>query len=448
MSGSAHRLIARCDLPGYQPQNWCCVCGKATLKTQYVSCDEETCRNLCHSSCLGDTPVFKCSYTEQLRLQANILDPVSYISVEPDTPPLPLQDDSGKSQWESLEKVELISLVEKLTEEASKQNCIIKSLQKDQDLIIQHRDAFATALRVADRLIASKQRQAQVATRSQAVSALAETIDEHWESVCQQSESWRTWWRSGNPQQLRYTATVSPPTLKSPARESSHSDTAADPAPVLPVTPTATQSDKDSSVQTVATQRVYNSSTTTVNGVNRGASVRPRTSPQPTSGGDKRKKKSRRVAQEDTKREASEEQRTQQAAKQPRKQDRAKACDYCSRRGHTSATCYVRTDELRQERLIKRILTAERHTAAHYPPPATPQSTHPLTRLQSLSQPRPPLPQLGVWAQGQQQQLWGTPPAPHQYQQPAADYLQHLGLVGLTHYRPSPWFSQPVPAAN
>ena len=186
-------------------------------------------------------------------------------------------------------------------------------------------------------------------------------------------------------------------------------------------------------------------------GVNRGASVRPRTSHQPTSGGDKRKKKSRRAAQENTRREASEELRTQQAAKQTRKQDRVKACDYCSRRGHTSVTCYVRTDELRQERLIKRILTAERHTAAHYPPAATPQPTHSLTPLQTLPPPRPPLPQLGVWAQGQQQQqqqLWATPPAPHQYQQPAADYLQHLGLTGLAYYRPSPWFSQPVPAAN
>ncbi|MPC61060.1 hypothetical protein E2C01_055123 [Portunus trituberculatus] len=39
------------------------------------------------ASCLGDTSVFKCNYTKELRLQANISDPVTYISEEPDTAP-------------------------------------------------------------------------------------------------------------------------------------------------------------------------------------------------------------------------------------------------------------------------------------------------------------------------------------------------------------------------
>ncbi|MPC43921.1 hypothetical protein E2C01_037578 [Portunus trituberculatus] len=98
--------IARQDLPGYQPQNWCCVCGKTTLTTQHVSCDEDTYCNLCHNSCLEDTPVFKCSYMEQLRLQLSIPDSVTYISKEPDTPLVPLPDNSRESQWEGLEKGE------------------------------------------------------------------------------------------------------------------------------------------------------------------------------------------------------------------------------------------------------------------------------------------------------------------------------------------------------
>ena len=442
-------------MPGYQPQNWCCVCGKATLKTQHVSCDEETCRNLCHNSCLGDTPVFKCSYTEQLRLQANIPDPVIYISEETDTPPTPLPDDSGESQWEGLERGELVSLVEKLTEEASQQNCVIKSLQDDRDLIIQHRDVFAAALRVADRLIASKQRQTQVATRSQAVSAHAESIDEHWEVVCQDSERWRTWWSSDKPQQIRYAAVFSTSTFPSPAREtttapptstaSTATQSDCDTSPASTVTPSATQSDCSVLTTTsTATQSSRDSSSiNTANGVDRGASVRPRTSPQTTSG-DWRKKKSKREVQQDARKVSSEGLRTHQATKQTQKRAKAKVCEYCSRKGHTSATCHARTDDLRQERLLQRLLTVERHTATPFPP-AAPQPAHHLTSFQSLPQPRPLLPQPGIWNQSQGRQ-WTTPL--HQYQQSAADPNHHLGLAGLAHYHPSPWYSQLAPAAN
>ncbi|KAK3894979.1 hypothetical protein Pcinc_001272 [Petrolisthes cinctipes] len=121
---------------------------------------------------------------EQLRTQANIPDPVTHVSetTEPHTPPL--LDSQGQltnpgrkeSQWEDLEKGELISLVEKLTEEASRSNIKIKSLQHDRDLIIQHKEVFASALRIGDRLIASKQRESIVITKNQPVSALASTI--------------------------------------------------------------------------------------------------------------------------------------------------------------------------------------------------------------------------------------------------------------------------------
>ncbi|KAK3878629.1 hypothetical protein Pcinc_016760 [Petrolisthes cinctipes] len=135
-------------------------------------------------SCLGDFPVYRCVDTEQLRTQANIPDPVTHVSetTEPHTPPL--LDSQGQltnpgrkeSQWEDLEKGELISLVEKLTEEASRSNIKIKSLQHDRDLIIQHKEVFASALRIGDRLIASKLRESIVITKNQPVSALASTI--------------------------------------------------------------------------------------------------------------------------------------------------------------------------------------------------------------------------------------------------------------------------------
>ncbi|KAK3883345.1 hypothetical protein Pcinc_012381 [Petrolisthes cinctipes] len=74
-----------------------------------------------------------------------------------------------------------------------------------------HREVFASALRISDRLIASKQHESIVTTKNQPVSALASTIDKHWESVCQGSEYWRRWWSSGRPQHLRHTIRSSPP---------------------------------------------------------------------------------------------------------------------------------------------------------------------------------------------------------------------------------------------
>ncbi|KAG0715774.1 hypothetical protein GWK47_011217 [Chionoecetes opilio] len=220
MSTTAHPVIARRDLPGYHPQKWCAVCGKATLKTSYVSCEDESCLNLCHTSCLNETPVYKCDYTEQLRAQANIADPVTLVSEEADTPSQQLrlvaQESEERIYREGLEGAQLISLVEKLTEEASRSNAIIRSIEEDRELIIQNREVFASALRLADRLKASKQRQAEIKTCSQAISAFSETIDEHWEEVCQGSESWRKWWSSGRPRKLRFTARPDCPSPRPP----------------------------------------------------------------------------------------------------------------------------------------------------------------------------------------------------------------------------------------
>ncbi len=221
MSSSAHQLIARRNLSGYTPHRWCAVCGKATSKAAHVSCEDDSCPNLCHTGCLGDNPVYRCAETGLLREQANIQDPVTFVDREadPSSQPLPppLRGDqeqaAERSHWEDLEKTDLISLVEKLTEEVSRTNIILRSLQQDRDLIIEYREVFASALRLADRLVASKQREAKVASCTQGVSALPETIDRHWEEVCQGSECWRDWWNSGRPKQLRHAPELAiPPT--------------------------------------------------------------------------------------------------------------------------------------------------------------------------------------------------------------------------------------------
>ncbi|KAK3865661.1 hypothetical protein Pcinc_028755 [Petrolisthes cinctipes] len=109
MPATTHCLIARWELPGNHPQKWCAECEKATSKnTAYVICDENDCPNLCHTSCLGDFPVYRCVYTKQLCTQANIPDPVTHVSetTEPHIPPLLdsreqlTNPGSKESQWE------------------------------------------------------------------------------------------------------------------------------------------------------------------------------------------------------------------------------------------------------------------------------------------------------------------------------------------------------------
>ncbi|KAK4318354.1 hypothetical protein Pmani_010652 [Petrolisthes manimaculis] len=221
---------------------------------------------------MGDTPVYRCAYTEQLRTQANIIDPVTHVSeiTEPLTPPL--LDSQGQhsnpgdkeSQWEDLEKGELISLVEKLTEEASRSNIKIKSLQQDRDLIIQHREVFASALRIADRLIASKQRESTVTTKNRPVSALANTIDKHWESVCQDSEYWRRWWSSGRPQHLRHTIRSSPPLDITPTTTTATATTGTDTTPTsTSITTAATRPDTSPPVSPTITAATGTNTTPT-----------------------------------------------------------------------------------------------------------------------------------------------------------------------------------------
>ncbi len=80
-----HRPIKRRDLPGYCPQKWCAVCGKAAVKNApYVRCEgRNDCPNVCHSSCLGDHDVYTCEDTQELRRLCSIEDAVVYLPLDP-----------------------------------------------------------------------------------------------------------------------------------------------------------------------------------------------------------------------------------------------------------------------------------------------------------------------------------------------------------------------------
>ncbi len=191
---------------------------------------------------------------------------------DPSSQPLPppLRGDqeqaAERSHWEDLEKTELISLVEKLTEEASRTNIILRSLQQDRDLIIEYREVFASALRLADRLVASKQREAKVASCTQGVSALPETIDRHWEEVCQGSECWRDWWNSGRPKQLRHAPELAiPPTQpgnRTPPEATPSSTSVPEPPPPPSSTPVSLPT---SSGLNTSTSQTHSTATSTQN---------------------------------------------------------------------------------------------------------------------------------------------------------------------------------------
>ncbi|XP_050707958.1 uncharacterized protein LOC126993142 [Eriocheir sinensis] len=83
---SQHKLVDRPPgIPGYRPAVWCAVCGyKATHNTSTV-CVEEHCPNHCHTACLSGAPEYNCGNTGQLRAEAGILHPVTYIEQTPAT---------------------------------------------------------------------------------------------------------------------------------------------------------------------------------------------------------------------------------------------------------------------------------------------------------------------------------------------------------------------------
>ena len=152
-----HRAIKRRDLPGYCPQRWCAVCGKAAAKTApYVRCEgRNDCPNVCHSSCLGDRDLYVCDDTQELRRLWNIEDAVAYLPLitneDPPTLPAATNDctESGdatlevdpRQHFREMDKEDLISHNIRLQNEVTKKNNIIQSLTLQRDWILDKKSA-------------------------------------------------------------------------------------------------------------------------------------------------------------------------------------------------------------------------------------------------------------------------------------------------------------------
>ncbi|XP_063863917.1 ESCRT-I complex subunit tsg101-like [Scylla paramamosain] len=266
---------------------------------------------------------------------------------------------------------------------------------EDRDLIIEYREVFASALRLADRLVASKQREAKVASCGRGVSALPETIDRHWEEVCQGSECWRDWWNSGRPKQLRHAPelTILPtqPGNRTPPEATPSSTSVAEPPPPPPPSSTPVSLPTSSGLNT-STSQTHSTATSTQNQTHTNTlpavpptppatpvpptpqqhqhqpqPQQPRLPPRaplatPPPGKEKYKKKNRNSEV----RGAS----TTQGAVPSRRQTPAKPtqiCRYCNRKGHSTEDCHTRTAELRQERLLRQVLSEGGYLAAASP---------------------------------------------------------------------------------
>ena len=79
-----HQRISRLIRTGICPGLWCSVCGYAIRSPDTaVKCLDNTCQNVCHTTCLRGEEVFSCEHTSTLREQAGITGPVEYLPADP-----------------------------------------------------------------------------------------------------------------------------------------------------------------------------------------------------------------------------------------------------------------------------------------------------------------------------------------------------------------------------
>ena len=214
-----HRLIKRRDLPGYCPQRWCAVCGKAASKNApYVRCEgKNDCPNVCHSSCLGDYDVFMCDETQELRRMCSIEDAVVYLPLDDNasnTPTAPNGDDGGedanadegvdeRQYYMEMNKEDLISCILRLEKEVTTKNNVIQSLTLQRDWILEKQTHMAELHELMRTLAECKTTDARNSSSSIANTTTPSFIQKTWERACVSSEHWRQWCQSGRPKSLK-----------------------------------------------------------------------------------------------------------------------------------------------------------------------------------------------------------------------------------------------------
>ena len=203
-----HRLIARpTGLPGYEPREWCSVCGKSSANSTKINCKATDCPNVCHISCLGDNEEFSCDQVSNLRTTLNIVDNVVlYV------------DDSNHENGESantgnpgtrneellqLSSNELVDIINRLQTELNRKNYIVGFFSTVSKDIAKHRDALVTILEFIDNISATTSSLEELEVKSVACTARPEKIDEEWEQKIVSNRQVKSWWTSDKPRKLR-----------------------------------------------------------------------------------------------------------------------------------------------------------------------------------------------------------------------------------------------------
>lgn len=207
-----HALIARpLGLPGYEPIEWCAVCGKTSVNKPITHCTTTNCPNVCHNKCLGQNSSFECSEVGTLRHLQSISDAVTYVG---DTPQ---QDDvrgvaatSEPNQDDDLlllEPRELVSIIRQLRSELKRKKSILSFFGTASQSIAEKRDAVVTILDFIDNLTATKSSLDELDVKSIATSARSEKIDKEWQQHINTHRGSQAWWVSNKPRPLQAAST-------------------------------------------------------------------------------------------------------------------------------------------------------------------------------------------------------------------------------------------------
>lgn len=204
-----HALIARPKgICGYEPGEWCAVCGKTVVNKPSNKCSTPACPNVCHPHCLNTQERFSCEDVDALRQHLGIADPVTYLS-NTQEPPSCLTPSTSEEDAElhQLETGELVTIIKQLRKENRRYKSILASFDKTAENIADNRDAVVTILNFIDNIAATQSSLNNLTVTSIPCSARGHSIDKDWRHHIARHPESRDWWTSGKPRQLQRAST-------------------------------------------------------------------------------------------------------------------------------------------------------------------------------------------------------------------------------------------------
>ena len=324
-----HARIARPEgLPGYEPREWCAVCGKSTANKGKVNCSYSDCPNICHPQCLGEDSHFTCTEVQRLRQAIGIPDEVSHVT--PDNETTETHESSAideERELLQLEPTDLVRIIRNLRSELARKNSLLKFLGTTTEDIASKRDAVVNILNFFDSIVASTTALPSLEVRSIACTARPEKIDAHFLSQQQEQSSSDP----SGPQQSNSTQALS-----SSACEVQSGSATSNSATRTSVN-AGNQQNRPNNRQSQSQQIRHPHRSNTP--FNRGA--------VPQGG---RRPLSCRICKSRGHSEAS--------------CNRRKSCDFCNRRGHTVQECRTKRNQERQENFLQNFASEQAHNNA------------------------------------------------------------------------------------